>query len=102
MAFDASDNEHTEPGRDGSLTLPDRPAPSTEYTDKRGYAARWGVSSRSVDSWLSQGLPYFRLGPKTVRIAIPDADAWMRETFRARRRKRSLPTPGLAGTECTQ
>lgn len=56
-----------------------------EITDKRGYAARWHGSPRWVDTLLARGLPHLKIGERRVRILIPEADAWMREKFRAQR-----------------
>ena len=54
-------------------------------TDKRGFAARWQFSTRQVDNFLAQGMPHFKIGKRRVRIAIAEADAWMRERFSQRR-----------------
>jgi hypothetical protein len=52
-----------------------------EVTNKRGYAARWQSSTRSVDNWIKKGLPCLRIGKRKVRILTGEADAWMRQTF---------------------
>jgi hypothetical protein len=62
-----------------------QPKPAGEIVDKDGFAARWGHKRRSVDNWLAQGLPHYRVGERRVRIFIPEADAWMREKFHVRR-----------------
>jgi len=54
-------------------------------TDKRGFAARWGFSTRHVDNLLSQGLPHLKIGKRRVRIILAEADAWMKESFSCRR-----------------
>jgi len=60
-------------------------APSP-YTDKRGFAKRWSVSTRTVDSWLAAGMVHLKIGNRRVRICIAEADAWMQEQFRTQRR----------------
>jgi hypothetical protein len=64
------------------------PATATgqDITDKKGYAARWLHTPRSVDNWISDGLPCVKIGPRRVRIVIAEADAWMRERFGQQRR----------------
>jgi len=70
---------------------------ATEITDKRGYAARWGFSTRHIDNLLSQGCPHLKIGQRRVRILIPEADAWMKERFGTQRRGPvRTPTPGGA------
>lgn len=55
-------------------------------TDKRGYAARWQGSVRWIDGLLAQGLPHCKIGPRRVRILIPEADVWMHAQFHTQRR----------------
>ena len=50
-------------------------------TDKRGYAARWGISIRKCDQLLAKGLPHLKLSPRQLRININEADAWMHKQF---------------------
>ena len=57
-----------------------------DITDKKGYGARWGFSSRKVDGLLSQGLPHLKIGARRVRIVIAEADEWMRSQFSVQRR----------------
>ncbi len=59
---------------------------ATNITDKRGYAARWQGSVRWIDGLLAQGLPHCKIGPRRVRILIPEADAWMHAQFHTQRR----------------
>jgi hypothetical protein len=72
------------------LTLPDASTglklEESPITDKAGYAARWKFSKRHIDKLLAQGLPYFSVGKRRVRICIAEADAWMKEKFATRRR----------------
>jgi hypothetical protein len=69
------------------------PKLATDITDKRGFAARWGFSTRHIDNLLSQGCPHLKIGKRRVRIVIPEADAWMIEQFGTRLRRRATETP---------
>ena len=64
---------------DGSPEVP------TEITDKRGYAARWLLSPRTISNFLSRGMPHFAVGKRRVRIVVAEADAWMEQQFGTRR-----------------
>ena len=61
------------------------PTQPDQITDKRGYAARWQLSTRTVSNLLAQGLPHVRIGNRRVRLVIDEADAWMRGKFGTRR-----------------
>ena len=52
-----------------------------EITDKRGYAAHWRFSTRTVSNLLAQGLPHCAVGKRRVRIIVAEADRWMLERF---------------------
>jgi hypothetical protein len=71
---------------------------ANDICDKKAYAARWQHSVRAVDNWLSEGLPHLRIGPRRVRICIPEADAWMREKY-GTQRHRPARTPLTAGVK---
>jgi predicted DNA-binding transcriptional regulator AlpA len=58
---------------------------ASEILDKKGYAARWHFSSRTVDNLLAQGLPHCKIGKRRVRIVTNEADAWMRSRFGTQR-----------------
>jgi len=47
---------------------------------KKDLAVRWGVSERTVERWIEQGLPT-RNAFGSVRIAAIDAEAWVQRTF---------------------
>ena len=49
---------------------------------KRSLAAEWGVSERTVERWIQDGLPT-RTVRGSVRIAPADAASWMKATFDA-------------------
>jgi hypothetical protein len=54
-------------------------------TDKRGFAARWKFSTRTIDNFLAAGMPAVFVGKRRVRIETAVADGWVREKFAARR-----------------
>lgn len=60
---------------------------TSDITDKRGYAARWHFSVRTIDNMIAKGLPHLAVGSRRVRILIPEADAWMRQEFGQQRRR---------------
>ena len=67
----------------GNQTSLASPSP---YTDKKGFAKRWSLSTRTVDSFLSRGMCHLKIGKRRVRICIPEADAFMHEKFHTQRR----------------
>jgi hypothetical protein len=69
-------------------TLPTLPASNIvgEICDKRAFAKHWGLSARTVDSFLSSGMPHCKIGARRVRIVVAEADAWMMKRFSTRRR----------------
>ncbi len=74
-----------------------QPKLASPYTDKRGYAERWGFSTRKIDSLLQSGLPHLAIGKRRVRICIAEADSYMNEQFRVQRRRGPvLPKPASA------
>ena len=64
---------------------PIAPTPPDPITDKRGYAARWRLSTRTVSNFLAQGLPHCAVGKRRVRIIVTEADRWMLDRFGTRR-----------------
>ncbi len=47
---------------------------------KKGLGAKWGVSERTVERWITAGLPTRNVFG-SVRIAPIDADEWIRRKF---------------------
>ncbi len=47
---------------------------------KKTLAAKWGVSERTVERWIADGLPTRNVFG-SVRIAPTDAEKWMARTF---------------------
>jgi hypothetical protein len=62
------------------------PQATPDITDKRGYAARWHFSVRTIDALLAKGLPHCKVGKRRVRLVVSEADAWMHEQFQTQRR----------------
>jgi len=58
---------------------------SSQFVDKRGYAARWQASVRWVDNLLAHGLPHLAIGKRRVRIDILEADRWMKDQYGTQR-----------------
>jgi predicted DNA-binding transcriptional regulator AlpA len=71
---------------------------AVEITDKKGFGARWGFSTRHIDNLLAQGCPHLKIGKRRVRIVVAEADQWMKEQFGTRRRRPARQT-AAAGAE---
>lgn len=56
------------------------PEPTTEpppYESIAGFAARLDVSEKTVRRMIVEGMPHKRPRPRTVRIPVADAEAWI-------------------------
>jgi hypothetical protein len=53
---------------------------------KRQFAARFSVSKRTVDTWLSRGLPFLHLSERAVRVPVAEGSEWVRTNFLTYRR----------------
>ena len=53
-----------------------------DYESKRQLAERVNVSERTVNYWLLEGLPHFRMGTKLLRFKTTEVDAWLEKKFR--------------------
>jgi hypothetical protein len=60
---------------------------AAEIVNKRGYADRWHVSTRTCDNWIARGLPHAKISTRMIRIVVSEADSWMRAQFGQQRRK---------------
>lgn len=65
------------------------PAIPPRYADKRAIAEMLGLSVRSVDNFLSEGMPHFALTPRCIRFDVDEVRAWLRERYSNRRLGRS-------------
>ena len=66
--------------------------PAPAWLSVEGFAARLGVSRRTVYRMIEEGLPYKRVRRRTRRIPVADADAWI-ATRRDAERAASLDGP---------
>jgi excisionase family DNA binding protein len=53
------------------------PPPPPEYESKQQLASRLGVSTRTIDNLMVQGLPYLKLTGKLVRFPRPAVNDWL-------------------------
>ena len=56
-------------------------APASAWVGKREIAWRFDVCARTIDHWLSRGMPHFKPSARMVRFSIPDCDEWYRRQF---------------------
>jgi len=56
-------------------------APGSAWVGKRVIARRFDVCARTIDHWLSRGMPHFKSSARMVRFSIPDCDEWYRRQF---------------------
>ena len=45
------------------------------------FAERWGISTRTVENLLRDGLPHVAIGNKCVRICFTEADEWLNRRY---------------------
>jgi len=60
---------------------------ASPYTDKRGYAKRWAVSTRTIDNLIAAGMPRLKIGARRVRLCVAECDEWMTQQFRVSSRR---------------
>jgi hypothetical protein len=53
---------------------------------KKQFAARFSVSKRTVDTWISRGLPILKLSERAVRVPVAEGTAWVKSNFLTYRR----------------
>ena len=51
------------------------------WVGKREIARRFDVCARTIDHWLSRGMPHFKPSARMVRFSITDCDEWYRRQF---------------------
>jgi hypothetical protein len=49
--------------------------------NKREFAQRFSVSKRTVDTWLSRGLPFLKLSERAVRVPVAEGTEWVKKNF---------------------
>lgn len=58
-----------------------------EYGDKKAVAKMFGLSERTIDNLIAQGMPHLKIGKRRCRFDMAEVRDWMREQFRVVRRK---------------
>lgn len=49
------------------------------FLKKKEVADRFGISISSVNNYMRQGMPYYRIGSKLVRFDLEDVEKWLKE-----------------------
>jgi len=56
---------------------------------KRQFAASMCMSTRTIVSWMSAGMPHLRPGPRKILVVTADALAWLRGRYQVQGRPSS-------------
>ena len=49
------------------------------FLKKKEVAERFGISVSSVNNYMRQGMPYYKIGSKLVRFIPEDVEKWLKE-----------------------
>lgn len=49
------------------------------YLNKKALAEKFGISVSSVNNYMRQGMPYYRIGSKLVRFDPEAVEKWLKE-----------------------
>ena len=49
------------------------------FLKKKEVAERYGISVSSVNNYMRQGMPYYRIGSKLVRFDPEEVEKWLKE-----------------------
>ena len=49
------------------------------YLNKKELAERYGISVSSVNNYMRQGMPYYKIGEKLVRFDPVEVEKWLKE-----------------------
>ena len=49
------------------------------FLKKKEVAERYGISVSSVNNYMRQGMPYYKIGSKLVRVNPEDVEKWLKE-----------------------
>lgn len=49
------------------------------FLKKKEVAERFGISVSSVNNYMRQGIPYYKIGSKLVRFNPEDVEKWLKE-----------------------
>jgi len=61
----------------------------TALGTKKDLAAMVQMSVRSIDNYLTQGLPHIKLSSRRVRFDLPECRQWFKDQFSQQRRGRA-------------
>ena len=53
------------------------------FLKKKEVAERFGISVSSVNNYMRQGMPYYKIGSKLVRFSSEDVEKWLKEKSKA-------------------
>lgn len=56
------------------------------FLKKKEVAERFGISISSVNNYMRQGMPYYRIGSKLVRFDLEDVEKWLKEKVKHERK----------------
>lgn len=48
------------------------------FLKKKEVAERFGISVSSVNNYMRQGMPYYKIGSKLVRFNPEDVEKWLK------------------------
>ena len=49
------------------------------FLKKKEVAERFGISVSSVNNYMRQGMPYYKIGSKLVRFSSEDVEKWLKK-----------------------
>ena len=49
------------------------------FLKKKEVAEHFGISVSSVNNYMRQGMPYYKIGSKLVRFNPEDVEKWLKE-----------------------
>ncbi len=55
------------------------------FLKKKEVAERYGISVSSVNNYMRQGMPYYKIGSKLVRFNPEDVEKWLKEKVKNER-----------------
>ena len=55
------------------------------FLKKKEVADRYGISVSSVNNYMRNGMPYYKIGSKLVRFDSEDVEKWLKEKVKNER-----------------
>ena len=49
------------------------------YLDKKQVAEKFGISVSTVNNYMRQGMPFYKMGGKLVRFVYEEVEKWIKE-----------------------